>query len=143
MNYIRLPKVYEKLKKAEEFYAPVIMTAASGYGKSAAANYYYRRKKPLIIKCSNKTGDLNAKPEIQTLRSSVVIVEDLQWLSEESGIRYLKKLLQTPGRQIVMLTRGAIPTKQKALRARMSQVAFCLYACGGIYDVLLFYGNTD
>jgi len=107
MAYIRVPKVYEKLKKAEEFYAPVIMTAAYGYGKSAAVEYYYRRKKPLTLYCKN--GNLTEMPSPDSFRGNVVIIEDLQWLSEESGITYLKELLEHSGRQIVMLTRGEIP----------------------------------
>jgi LuxR family maltose regulon positive regulatory protein len=63
MSYIRIPKVYEKLKKAEEFYAPVILTAAQGYGKSAAVEYYYRRKKPLILHCDGTLSAAGDVPE--------------------------------------------------------------------------------
>ncbi len=107
MAYIRIPKVYEKLKKAEEFYAPVILTAAQGYGKSAAVEYYYRRKKPLILHCDG--GNLSEMPSPDSFRGNVVIIEDMQWLSEESGMWYIKELLGSPGRQIVMITRGEIP----------------------------------
>lgn len=106
-TYIRLPGVYEKLKRAEEFYVPVIMTAAAGYGKSAAVEHYYRRKKPLVLYCKN--GTLNSMPSPDSFRGNVVIIEDMQWLSEESAIQYVRELLECSGRQVVMLTRGEIP----------------------------------
>ena len=109
MNYIKLPGVFEKLKKAEETYSPVIMTAAHGFGKSAAVNYYYRRKNPLIIRCGRPDGKLSEMPDIGSIRSNVVIIENMQWLTDEAGIQYLKGLLSSQGRQIIMLTRGAVP----------------------------------
>ena len=107
MGYIKVAKVYEKLKKAEEFCAPVLMTAGVGWGKSAAAEYYYRRKKPLILFCKN--GKIQEKPDIQSFRGSVVIIEDMQWLSDEEDISYLRELLHTQGIQVVMIKRGEIP----------------------------------
>ena len=107
MKYIKLPKVYEKLKKAEEFYAPVIMTASNGWGKSAAAENFYRRKNPLTLYC--KDGNITEMPDPESFRASTVIIEDMQWLSEPESIRYLRKLLRTRGIQVVMLTRGGVP----------------------------------
>lgn len=107
MAYIKIPKVYTKLKKAEELFAPVIMTAATGWGKSAAVEYFYRRKKYLTLYC--KDGNLTQMPSPDTFRSNVVIIEDMQNLLEEESISYLKRLLHVPGLQIVMLTRGTVP----------------------------------
>ena len=108
MGYIKVPKVYEKLKKAEQLFSPVIMTAASGWGKTAAAEYYYRRKNPLILRCED--GSISERALFEDYRGSVVIVEDMQWLYEEASVSFLKKLLSTSGIQVVMLTRGSIPT---------------------------------
>ncbi|MCR5670907.1 MAG: LuxR C-terminal-related transcriptional regulator [Butyrivibrio sp.] len=107
MDYIKVPKVYEKLKKAEEFFSPVIMTAGSGWGKTAAAEYYYRRKSPKILCC--RDGNLTQMPSSDSFRTSVVIIEDLQWIFENESIRYLKEILRKPGIQVVMLTRGEVP----------------------------------
>ncbi len=107
MGYIKIPKVYEKLKKAEEFFSPVIMTAASGWGKSAAIEYYYRRKKPLVLYCKN--GKLNEEPAPDSFRSSIVIIEDMQWLYDEKSIAYVRSILRISGIQVVMLTRGGVP----------------------------------
>ena len=119
MGYIRIPKVYEKLKKAEEFYSPVIMTAASGWGKSAAIEYYYRRKKPLILYCKN--GKLNEEPAPGAFRSSLIIIEDMQWLYDEESIAYVRSILKLSGIQVVMLTRGGIP---KFLAAESMDLGF-------------------
>ncbi len=107
MGYIKVPTVFEKLKKAEEFFSPVIMTAASGWGKTASVEYYYRRKNPLVLRCAE--GNLTERPALDSFRGSVVIIEDMQWLSEEESIRYVKGLLHESGLQVVMLTRGAVP----------------------------------
>ena len=107
MRYIKIPAVYKKLKKAEELFSPVLMTAAGGWGKSAAVEYFYRRKKPLVLCC--KGGSFNEMPPIDSIRANIIIVEDLQWLTEEDSIQYLKKMLRTEGMQVVMLTRGAVP----------------------------------
>ena len=107
MGYIKVPRVYEKLKSAEELFAPVIMTAAGGWGKTAAAEYYCRRKKPLLLHCEG--GSIREKPVWKDFRGSVVIVEDMQWLWEEEAVGCLRELLHTPGIQVLMLTRGAVP----------------------------------
>ena len=107
MGYIKVPKVFEKLKKAEELYSPVIMMAGNGYGKSAAVDYFYRRKNPVVLRC--KDGEILETPDVESIRGNVFIVEDMQWLSEEESINYLRKLLNTPGLQVVMLTRGCVP----------------------------------
>lgn len=107
MNYIRLPKVYEKLKKAMEFYLPVIMTAPAGYGKTASAVHFYRKNKPLILTC--KSGELSDMPYVDNIRTNVIIIDDLQFLTGEKSIHWLKNLLRGSDRQIVMLTRGTVP----------------------------------
>ena len=107
MGYIKIPKVYEKLKKAEQLFSPVIMTAATGWGKTAAATYLYRRKNPLILRCED--GSIRERVLFEDYRGSVVIIEDMQWLYEEASVRFLKSLLHTSGIQVVMLTRGSVP----------------------------------
>ena len=107
MEYIKIPRAYEKLNKAKGFYAPVIMTAASGWGKSAACEYFYRRKKIFVIHC--KDGQMTEMPKPGSFRSDVVVIEDMQWLNGEKAIRRLKELLHAPSIQVVMLTRGQVP----------------------------------
>ena len=129
MGYIKIPKVYTKLKKAEEFFAPVIMTAASGWGKSAAVEYYYRRKSPLVLYCDG--GKFNEMPALDSFRNSIVVVENMHFLSDEESISYLRKLLRVSGIQVVMLTRGQVPKYLAAedmdlgfVRIRESDFAF-------------------
>ncbi len=107
MSYIKAQKAFEKLKKAEAIYAPVIFSAASGWGKSAAVSYFYRRKNVLVLQC--RSGFIKEQPPIQSIRQSIVIVEDMQYLANDRAIRYLQSLLHIEGMQVVMVTRGAVP----------------------------------
>ena len=105
--YTRVANVYNKLKKAEETYAPVLMTAASGYGKTAAWKYYYRRKNPLVIKASD--GRLSESPKLSDIRRSVIVIEDMQWVQDAEDIRFIRSLLQLQGHQVILVTRGTVP----------------------------------
>ena len=107
MKYIKINAVYEKLKKAEVDFRPVIMMAPSGAGKTAAVKYFYRRKTVLWLTC--KGGSLNEMPEISGIRSSIVVVDDMQWLKDEDSISFVKQLLAEPGIQVLLITRGAFP----------------------------------
>ncbi len=107
MNYIRLSRLQEKLKTAEEYFTPVIMTAGSGWGKSAAAAWYYRRKHPLFLTAEG--GKLSSTPAPASIRANVVVFDEMQFLTRSEDIRCLKGFLASPGIQVVMLTRGAVP----------------------------------
>lgn len=107
MNYIKIQKVYDKLKNAEATYSPVIMTAAAGWGKTAAVNYYYRRKSPIIVNCVS--GENIDEKKILSQRGSVIIIDDMHHVKDQKDIDLIKRLLSDSGRQIVMLTRGTVP----------------------------------
>ena len=107
MKYIKVEAAYEKLKEAENSFRPVIMTAAHGWGKSAAARYYYRRKNPLIMDCAG--GHIKDMPNPDSIRRSIIIIDNMQWLSDEESINYLHGLLERSRKQIVMITRGNVP----------------------------------
>ncbi len=107
MKYIKVPGVFNKLKKAEEFYDHVIMMAPNSAGKSAAVEYYYRRKKTLTLYC--REGVITQMPDIRSIRTNVVVIEDMQQLYEEESVEYLRSLLAANGLQVVMLTRGYVP----------------------------------
>ena len=107
MSYIRIPKVYKKLQKAEKMFLPVVMTAPTGWGKSAAVENYYKRKPCLILNC--RDGRLESMPPISGIRQGVVVIEDAQWLYEETDYTYVRELIREGGRQILILTRGSFP----------------------------------
>ncbi|MCR5685061.1 MAG: hypothetical protein K6G81_06505 [Lachnospiraceae bacterium] len=107
MKYIKVAAAYDKLKKAEESFRPVIITAAHGWGKSAAVKYYYRRKNPLILDCSS--GNLLERPNPDSIRRSIIIIDNMQWLTEEQSITYIHTLLQRNEKQIVLITQGNVP----------------------------------
>ncbi|MCR5251342.1 MAG: LuxR C-terminal-related transcriptional regulator [Lachnospiraceae bacterium] len=107
MDYIKIPRAFQKLKKAEDLFVPVILTASAGYGKTAAVNYYYRRKKTITLHC--RDGRLDEMPPQESIRATVVIIEDMQFLSDQESVDYIRELLVSGGRQLVMLTRGTVP----------------------------------
>ncbi|MCR4923999.1 MAG: LuxR C-terminal-related transcriptional regulator [Lachnospiraceae bacterium] len=107
MLYIKVAKVFEKLKKAMESYSPVIIMAAAGWGKSASVQYFFRRMKSFTIYCKN--GRLSEMPALESIRSNVIIIEDMHYLKEESSVSYLKSLLIKGGRSVIMITRGRMP----------------------------------
>ncbi|MCR5666428.1 MAG: LuxR C-terminal-related transcriptional regulator [Eubacterium sp.] len=108
MGYIRVSKVYEKLKKAEELYSPVFISAATGWGKSAAVEYYYRRKATRVLHC--RQGAIEQMPQPEEFRENVVVIDDMQWLSEDVSMRYIRQLLHIDGLQVIMISRGALPS---------------------------------
>ena len=118
MQYIRIPAVYEKLKKAEETYRPVLISAPCGQGKTAALMYYYRRKNPLVISCHS--GSIRDFPDISSIRQSIVILDDLHLLHDVKSIEFLKELLRSPGLQIILVTRGDVPKYLSSEEASLS-----------------------
>ena len=107
MNYIKVPKVIEKLEKAEASFLPVVIMAATGYGKSAAVKYYYQRKKYLMIKCLN--GKLEYMPDIEKITQKYIIIEDAQWVDSAESYEYIRTLLRMKDKQIVIIKRGIFP----------------------------------
>ena len=107
MEYIRVPAAGKKLKLAEQEFRPVYMSAAAGCGKTAAARYVSRRRPALWL--SARSGGLPERPPLSSIRRSLVIVDDLQWLREEDSRDYVRALLHTPGIQTFLLSRGAVP----------------------------------
>ena len=107
MNYIRTARVYDKLKKAETAFDPVVMSAPLGYGKTAAVKYFYRRKKVLTLDCVS--GKLSEMPPYNEIRQSVVVIENAHRLRDENAYTYIKGLVRQRGIQTLILTRGEFP----------------------------------
>ena len=107
MAYVRLPAVMAKLDRAAQSFCPVIMLAPAGWGKTAAVRHYYRNKPALWL--SGLSGRLSEAPPIQSIRQSVVIVDDVSWLEDEASQQYVLDLLRQGGRQVLLLGRGRFP----------------------------------
>jgi hypothetical protein len=65
MDYIKVPKAYDKLKRAEKDFRPVYISAEAGWGKSAAVKYYYENKPVLVL--NGDSGTLSDMPDMKDL----------------------------------------------------------------------------
>lgn len=69
--------------------------------------YFFRRKKHLTIKgCPGICKNL---PELEELKDDVIVVDDLQWVTDEESREYIMRLCTQGGRQLVLIGRGPLP----------------------------------
>ena len=73
--YVKNPRIYRKLKKAETENRVIYVSAPTGYGKSVTFQNYYKRKSYLAL--SGRTGKLPDMPKIESVRQSVVLFDDM------------------------------------------------------------------
>jgi LuxR family maltose regulon positive regulatory protein len=107
MDYIKVPKAYDKLKRAEKDFCPVYISAVAGWGKSAAVKHYYKNKPVLVL--SGNSGTLSDMPDIDTIRRGTVIIDDISWLTDISSRDYVIKLLAEGDKHVILIGRAAFP----------------------------------
>ncbi len=107
MDYIRIPSVTEKLKKAVQSYSPVWISASTGFGKTAAVTDFFSDRSILCLSC--RTGRLDHTPEPEKIRQGVVFVDDVTFLTDEASETYLSALLAMGGRELIFAGRGDLP----------------------------------
>lgn len=105
--YLKIDAIYNKLKKAEEENRILFVSAPCGYGKSAAFEYYYRRKS--YFKTSGRSGILNEMPSIESIRQSVVLFDDICFLTDERSKQYVLDMIYHGQKTVVLMGRGALP----------------------------------
>ncbi|MBR1861775.1 MAG: hypothetical protein IJ796_07945 [Lachnospiraceae bacterium] len=106
-GYIRVENTYEKIKKAEESYRPVVIMGPAGIGKTSAVNYYLRHKS--FLRLSAKGDRLEDMPDPDSMRKSIIVIDDAQWLSDPDSVNYVRGLLGLSGVWVFILTRGGFP----------------------------------
>lgn len=105
-EYVKVSAVQSRLKLLED--RNLYMYGVAGCGKTAAVEYFLRRKKHLTIHCHPEMyRDL---PPLEELKDDVVVVDDLQWASEEEAREYVRQLCLQGGRQIILISRGPMPS---------------------------------
>jgi LuxR family maltose regulon positive regulatory protein len=107
MDYIKVPKAYDKLKRAEKDFRPIYISAVAGWGKSAAVKYYYKNKHVLVL--SGNSGTLSDMPDVDTIRCTTVIIDDISWLTDVSSRDYVIKLLAEGGKHVILIGRASFP----------------------------------
>ena len=130
MDFIKIPAVTEKLKLAEERFAPVWISAPTGYGKTAAVNDYYAFKSILCL--TGISGRLDQMPEFSKIRQSIVFVDDVSFITDYDSRNYLASLLCEKGIQTILASRGKFPEWLEDLLLSLdfvflSEDDFCLH----------------
>lgn len=64
-TYVKVEKIYNKIKQAETQNQPLYVCGPLGLGKTAAVKYYYRNKKVKWL--SGETGFLSDMPDISQI----------------------------------------------------------------------------
>ncbi len=105
--YLKIASIYKKFKLAEEQNKILFITAPCGYGKSAAFEYYYRRKP--YFQTSGRNGSLSHMPPIDTIRQSVVLFDDICFLTDEQSKQYVLDMLYHGQKTVVLMGRGSLP----------------------------------
>lgn len=107
MRYIKIQNVYRLLKEAEDNYVPCLLLAPTGYGKSAAVHYFYRRKATLEL--SGLHGKLDAMPDINSIRVSTIIIDNISFIRDEESKQYILSLFDHPEFHMIVIGRGRMP----------------------------------
>lgn len=105
--YLKINTIYNKFKKAEEENKVLFISAPCGYGKSAAFEYYYRRKP--YFQMSGRSGSLDKMPSIDSIRQSVVLFDDVCFLTDDISKQYVLNMIYNGQKTVIMMGRGALP----------------------------------
>ncbi len=105
--YIKNSRIYNKFKEAETENRVLFISAPCGYGKSAAFQYYYRRKP--FLKLCGRSGKFEEMPAIDSIRQSVVLFDDICFLTDEGSKQYVIDMIYHGQKTIVLIGRGALP----------------------------------
>jgi LuxR family maltose regulon positive regulatory protein len=119
-SFVKIPKVYRKLKQAEEEFRPIYVSGATGYGKTVNVEHYFRYKSTFML--SGKKGSLETRPPVETIRQGIVIIDDLSRLSDEESKQYILELLYHSGKLVVLIGRGVLPGWLEGAAVELSMI---------------------
>lgn len=105
--YLKSTNIMKKFKQAEEENRILFISAPCGYGKSAAFEYYYRRRPYFIT--SGRNGLLDKMPPIDTIRQSVILIDDVCYLTDKQSIQYVLDMIRYGQKIVILMGRGALP----------------------------------
>lgn len=107
-SIIKVPAIYKKLKLAEKEKIPIYIKGAVGFGKTSAVEYYYRNKS--VIKINGKSGSLSEMNNINEIKKSTIIIDDISWITDINSKEYIKRLLKdNNNNHMVLIGRSSIP----------------------------------
>ncbi len=104
-EYIKIPAIQTKLKQSED--RIVYIYGATGFGKTAAVNYFLRRTKHLMIQ--GHRGVCNEFPEVSEIKEKIIVVDDIQWITDEKSRHYVRELCTCNKFKVILIGRGRLP----------------------------------
>ncbi len=104
-EYIKIPAIQTKLKQSED--RIVYIYGATGFGKTAAVKYFLRRTKYLIIQ--GHRGICNEFPKVSEIKEKIIVVDDVQWISDEKSRHYVRELCTCDKFKVILIGRGRLP----------------------------------
>ena len=107
LEYIKIPAIYKKLKQAEDENRNIYISAPVGFGKTSAIEYYYRKKACLML--TGRTGELSDMPDVQQIQYSVIVIDDISWITEQASKDYIRSLLRNGKQHMVLAGRSKLP----------------------------------
>lgn len=106
--YIKIDAIYKRLKLAEKEQIPIYIHAPCGAGKTAAVKYYYRNREACWM--SGTEGILADRPDPSDLESDIIVIDDLSWITDVLSQEYIRKLIHSQGKHLVMIGRSRLPS---------------------------------
>lgn len=105
--YLKSMNIFKKFRQAEEENKILFVSAPCGYGKSAAFAYYYRRRP--YFSTSGRSGVLDKMPPIDSIRQSVILLDDICFLKDNRSRQYVLDMIYNGQKIVVLMGRGALP----------------------------------
>ena len=106
-DYVRVPAINRKLREAEKENRTIIVSSPVGFGKTAAVQYFYRRKSALWL--TGASCALSEMPAIGEIKQSTVIIDDVQWITDDESKEYIGRLIDDGRCHVVLISRSKLP----------------------------------
>lgn len=107
MKYIKAGRILSLIAKADEENKSLYIHGPIGCGKTAAIEYYYRRVSHLTIDCSE--GMIRQKTDLSRLRANVIVFDNISYLNEDAGKKYILDAIRNSGKHIIFVSRAPRP----------------------------------
>ena len=106
MKYIVLPSVEAKIKEAIETKSHVMISASTGWGKSALLSHYYKENACYLLQ---EDGKLKEMPDARQVAQTYIVIDDFAMITDAESRAYIVQLLQQSERQVVLSGRSEFP----------------------------------
>jgi len=112
-QYVKIPKIYNKLKDAEIEHRTIYISAPVAVGKSVAAKYYLRNKDYLYL--SGNESFLAEMLPYDDIWQSAILIDDISWITDSVSQSYILNLIaecekhEKDGKLLILIGRSHLP----------------------------------